>query len=640
MAQGIVSHVNGDVKTETANQRKYYFVTPLGDQNRRLQIKSGKYLYQAVDSEINYFQGDGNGHFILRGGKSDAFLAESSYRAVMLDLISGNYITTDQMIPTVECLPGVDPAQFEIYRKTDSDVFTVEYYNVEGELQSSAEKPQEPLLLSQGDDESVDGTDYIFVGWTADPEKSQYLPLESSANLFDFEDLSKTASIKPAVKEEHSLLGYCDPEGANYISYDEAESLLSADGVLRLYPVYAVKGFAQAVTADEGGTMIVGVSDFKDDQMGAGGTAGNNERWLGSIDIEVYRDGEMWVPLSDDTGSGSSIGRRKLMARRDPDVRATMYFPYHNDDAADLNIKFIEDGTTTDTLYEYMSSSTFDAKEPTEQYIIDAVMAEQGGSEDGLKFKYNWLDPEYGGQLDNVKGGSVVKIYVTTRYQVKYYLDSGDGNGYQELTSEKYLDENYYTTAGTEQAVENIKSGSDYYVTPDDDDLGNLIKKTQNLSDGFVDTGMIRGEYSTFLYKFNEYPHLIDPLPELPDESEIPEGTELDRDEWVIRVPKLTDSDSAEGTRAWAHEVRALSSDEFAALSLKEAGTAAPGGSIEVTDTVYGTGTTAMTFRQDYYDDNTNTYHLYARVLAGVTVEKTVIGGEAEADQEFSFTLT
>ena len=40
---------------------------------------------------------------------------------------------------------------------------------------------------------------------------------------------------------------------------------------------------------------FIGLTDVKDLQEGGDGTPEARERWLGSIDVEIYKDGAPWV---------------------------------------------------------------------------------------------------------------------------------------------------------------------------------------------------------------------------------------------------------------------------------------------------------------------------------------------------------
>ncbi|MBR0154293.1 MAG: hypothetical protein IJM26_10960 [Lachnospiraceae bacterium] len=48
-----------------------------------------------------------------------------------------------------------------------------------------------------------------------------------------------------------------------------------------------------------------------------------------------------------------------MPAEEEEEATATMYFTYHNDDAADLNIKFILESVTDDELADYLSNGDF-----------------------------------------------------------------------------------------------------------------------------------------------------------------------------------------------------------------------------------------------------------------------------------------
>lgn len=210
--------------------------------------------------------------------------------------------------------------------------------------------------------------------------------------------------------------------------------------------------------------------------------------------------------------------------------------------------------------------------------------------------------------MENVKGGSTVKVYVTTKYQVKYYLDKRDGSGYQELTGEKYKDEKFYTTPGTENAVKTLVSSVDYVV--DEDHYVKLLNQTPSDSDRFKDERIVRGEYSKFLYKFDDYEHVF-PVPALPAGEELPSSTMLDDSQWVLRDPDL-------------------------AAYTKQA----PSRSYAITGTAYGTGNTLYAYKGASLGDTTNTYHLYASVLSGLTVEKIVQNAkDGDADTAFEFTI-
>lgn len=624
-AQGVSSNAIGTAKKETSSQRKYESVVPLGNQQYFLYIKADKYGYVPYvtrTSEVNFFRGSADGYFTLRGGKEGAYLTVSSYTTQKLDVSTGRYVAGDPVM-TFATTNTTTPDEFEVYKKASTtETFTVEYYDEGMELAKKEIRPQEPLTLRQNDDLKKDDTSYVFVGWTADPTKAGLLPLEDSANLYDYNDLSKVASVTDEAKEAYGLLGNCNPDASNIVSYDTLKPFVNGDGVLKLYPVYAVRGFSSYVTGDEGDIHVIGITDVKDLQMGGDGNPEAAERWLGSINVKIYKDGALWVSetnkdQSPDGTSGTSStsgasanafgkmsvnrGVYTLAKLGDPAETgnsATMYFAYHNDDAADLNIKFIEDVVEAE-LADYLSNDDFSAFEPTEKYVIDAVYAEQGGSEDGLKYRYNWMDKEHGGQLDNVKGGSTVEVYVTTKYQVKYYFDAeGDGT-YKELpnvpdgmnTDEGYTNPNFYTTPGTEIAV-NERLGIADYVVMSDNEYSDLMERTPSLTTTFRDEPISRGEYQKFVYKFDDYEHVIPimPLPTPPD------GFELDSDAWTIHPEAGVDG---------VELVRGA----------EEPPTVAPSSDYPVTETTYGTGNSKWAYKDaDKLGDTTMTYHLYIAV--------------------------
>ncbi|MBQ8026220.1 MAG: Cna B-type domain-containing protein [Oscillospiraceae bacterium] len=600
MAQGGATNAIGSAKSANKTQEKYDSVVGLGAGAKyKLWIKEPGWtslIYYGQKAEVNFFCEDGQ--FYLRGGKSDAWLGFSDYTRQIYNFRTGEYTYI-----TRDCFTTVSKDKrvpVEIYKRGTPESITVNYYDVDnlnGDPKKTETKSEGLLGLPQDADVKHNGEDYIFVGWTRDKEKAGYLGKDESANLYDFDDLSRVASIKQDVKETCGLLGDCNPEASNTFKIQASD--LGEDKTLDLYPVYAWRGRTEVVSWDENGTMILGVSDYKDLQAGHDGTVDVRERWLGSIDIEVYRDGVLVKSGSAPSRPSGAPGRRTINAARggalkanSGDVTARLYFAYHNDDAADLNIKFIADTVTRETLMPYLRDGDFSTTTPSDDYIIDAVYAEQGGSEDGLKYMYNWLDPEVGGQLDNVRGGSTVKIYVTTRYQVKYYYDNGETDGYVELKSEKYLDENYYTTAGTENAINEKKADSDYLVTSESE-YSKLLEKTPSDTTRFTDEAIRRGEYSKFLYNFNEYPHVIS-IPALPEGEEIPEGAVLDSDTWTVR--------DAKGK----------------AMLYEGSSSVAPSSRLTVTDTTYGTGNTVWSYTDENLDDVTNTYHLYIRVKRDV----------------------
>lgn len=575
-AQGVVTNATGTAKSETNKQRKYESVFSIAN-NYILYIKAetlgmGGLFTNKTTAETSFLPGDEPGTFYIRGGKSTHWIGTSEYAKQQISLGDGSY-SYSAARPTFTTVETEDRVPFEIYkRSTVTDTFTVEYYDETGTtLDKKETKPQDTFVLTQKQDMKHGDTDYIFVGWTTDPEKAGFLSLADSANLYDYDDIAKKGEVKQASRDALGLLGNCSPENQNYIEYSSIEDKV-VEGVLKVYPVYAIKGYSSAVSANEENRMIIGASDFKDMQMSGDGTHSTSERWLGSINIEVYKDGELWVPGS----GGSTIGKKKA---RGGSTSATLYFAYHNDNAADLNIKFIADGITAETLYGYMSSGDFNTQEPSENYRIDAVWAEQGGSEDGLKYRYNWMSSDVGGQLDNVKGGSTVKIYVTTKYQVKYYFDDGSDSGYQQLTDDPWTDDGLYVTPGTRLAIEEMQNEHTSYLVKAGNDYDKLISRTPSLTTTFKDENISRGAYSEFLYEFEEYDEAFD-VARLPDP---PAGKTLKSNKWAIKNSHMNDVHSTDPESVW-----------------------------QMQGTSYGTGNTIYAYKGA--SDQENTYHLYAEV--------------------------
>ena len=201
------------------------------------------------------------------------------------------------------------------------------------------------------------------------------------------------------------------------------------------------------------------------------------------------------------------------------------------------------------------------------------MYAKQGGSEDGLKYEYNWLT-DHGGQLDNVEGGSTINVYVTSVYQVEYYLDN------ELLTGDTWKNVNYYTTRVRKKPLQKRKRkrmqptwsawmrGNKYRDLMDPKSVGNT----------FMDDAIKRGDYSSFAYSIHNYNHTIQ-LAKLPS---APEGYVLTASTWAMK-----DKDR------------------------KLLATLAPQAKYAVTGTAYGTGNTEKNAWLDE-DDTFPTFHLYA----------------------------
>ena len=131
--------------------------------------------------------------------------------------------------------------------------------------------------------------------------------------------------------------------------------------------------------------------------------------------------------------------------------------------------------------------------------MIDGVYASQGGSEDGLYFSLNWMT-EHGGQLDNVEGGSTVEVYVTTMYNVKYYLDD------VLITENDWVNSSTYTTLGTFNALTDKEAAADYLVKERNNPLAEYMPGDNGTFKDQDENGnelITRGEYQEFLYTFS-----------------------------------------------------------------------------------------------------------------------------------------
>ena len=521
-------------------------------------VKNSSFL--ASDDKECMLTYNSTGDIILRGAK----------QWLKYDTENGKFTTSDSE-------EAATPIQIWAVNEPEGKIVTVNFHD---DSNTTSQEAKGSLVLPGRADEKKGNVIYTFVGWSTKKDQATYLGLDESCDLYDFDDTTKTGSIKDSAKEEFNLIGHCNPEKTDSID----PSKFATSGQLDLYPVYAVKGYSAAVTANETAdgadgkeTQIIGISDWKDLQ-GSDNSQLDREKWLGRIYVNVYKDGELWVNS------------------------APMYFQYHNDDAADVNLKFISDEllkdyemqnsetqnsetqngetqngetqngeTQNDPLYAYLSDqNVFPEKSQKGNYVIDAVYAKQGGSEDGLKYEYNWLT-DHGGQLDNVEGGSTINVYVTSVYQVEYYLDD------KLLEDSTWVDTHYYTTPGTDNEFGKQETNANYQVSMDKDNEYRDLMDPKSVGNTFMDDAIKRGDYSSFAYSIHNYNHTI-PLAQLPD---APEGYVLTASTWAMK-----DKDG------------------------KLLATLAPQANYAVTGTTYETGTTKNAWLDN--DDTFPTFHLYA----------------------------
>ena len=235
MAQGGATNAIGSAKSANKKQEKYDSVVGLGQNaTQKLWIKEPGWtdsLYYGQKAEVNFFFEDGQ--FYLRGGKSDAWLGNARYSRSVYDSNTGKYSTEvhDHFL-TVEKNNRVP---VEIYKRGTLETIKVNYYDVndlDGAPAKTETKPEGMIGLPQEEDVEHNDEDYIFVGWTKDKEKTGYLSKDESTNIFDFDDISRTASVREELREERGLLGDCDPEASNTIKIKASDL---EDNTLDLY---------------------------------------------------------------------------------------------------------------------------------------------------------------------------------------------------------------------------------------------------------------------------------------------------------------------------------------------------------------------------------------------------------------------
>lgn len=516
-----------------------------------------------------------------------------------------------------------DPrVQVEIYSYTVPDDYTaVKFMESDHETEYSVSLVAGPdkyvTLIGEMEEVEHEGQAYTFVGWTLDETQNTFLTLEESCGIFDFNSSYGTGTITEEAKAAYKLLGTCNPmilwritlqellnEIATLNTLSDEPVGVAEPSEIKLYPVYARKSFDSAVAAFDGDTGVVGISDWKDLQGGVT-TRQDRDKWISYITVNIYKDGELWVESQ------------------------PLYFSYHDDNAADLNLKWLDgntDASDASALYQFMSKcgpDAFPETSPVGAYVIDAVIAEQGAGESGMKYDYNWMTT-YGGQLDNVHGASlnadgtkkisVVDVYVTTLYNVRYYLDD------EPITAPEWVNDRLYATKGTEDAFA-AKSGSrnvQYPVTASN--LNGLMdRNTKTVNDGkghtsthFNDGGkMERGKYYGFSYQFGTYDHVFE-VAESPEEL-VPADRSMDSIEWTLKG-----GPAGEAGVAWASDYE---------VGGKGA-------------TSYKTGNTGYAY-QDTPTAIAYTYHLHAYTKTGyISVTKNVTGTAGEKNREFTFTVT
>lgn len=389
---------------------------------------------------------------IQQEASNDFFDEMHENETMRYKLRQGNYyIGWDRInknfIPVTNIDDGV---LFDYYsNKTIYDLTYVNYYNEQGTLLHSID--------TYGNDFSENPywswTESLLLGWTDDIEKAGYIEREENENLFVYNPLYGTVKINDNIINKYSIkekLSDCKKE----------------NDTVNLYPILTINNdlLVKNYIGSNNNKKIIGVSDWKNTQENKTDEyLDEHEKHQGSINIEVYLDGKIWLP------------------------QEKVYFRYDNDDAADLNIKFLNDNISD--IDTYLTSKD-DFQASPYNYKIVSVYAEQGNSEEGLYEKFNWMSQD-GGQLDNVKGGSTVKIYLTSKYTAKYYFND-------ELYK---VDELLYTPTATKKAVANNSKNSEYIIN--DNSNNSLLNKTEDIT-FFKSDKIGRGKFVPFNYELLE----------------------------------------------------------------------------------------------------------------------------------------
>lgn len=573
---------------------------------------------------------NGKQKIYVRGNGESTYLGYDS---------NGNFtgrLSQDGKLPKVDDLPQESgeriPVQIYVAVPEESERISIEYYDENGNVNtiSYAKAGQGKITLaSKIENKEYNGYIYSLVGWTMTKPENTFLSLDDSCNIFDYDPSEgvKRGRILQKIQDEYDLIGECNPDLPTTLDL----STVSGGETIKLYPVYAVRGFDKVVTADDGGMRIVGVTDWKSDP--AQGLANyyfdaEREKWLGYIDVQIFKDGIEWT-------------------------NTRMYYRYHNDDTADLSIKFIVDGLVDcfeesedmpDPLYQYMNTfedDYFPDYDQSGHFIIDAVIAKQGGSEDGLLYRLNWMT-DHGGRLDNVAGKSTVQIFVTTKYNVKYYLDDdylGDGE-YQgnAITGNAWLTDGHFSTPGTENLFNEFDKNTQIKVRQDSEDTVYGLMMRQEFTEedmgkpdgerwdvtgkfeydqSFRD-GEVRAEPEIFSYFMHDSRHAIQ-LAKSPEEL-VADGYALISKFWDFKDESMT----KRSTFDWS---------ELFTLDGTEHGTGNTIGSYKDMARAYEVSQASA--------DTPYTFHLYAysAVPGNLTVSKTVTGDGGDTNKAFTFTV-
>lgn len=451
---------NEDIKSESEGQLKLHGLKQNDPKNKNPYIMldaddNGNFVsYSKSRKEMSFYFNDDNTLY-LRGSKSDRWIGWGEFEDENGETKEG-FVSVSSKAEAVKFniyWLDVQNSQVNFYN-TDKETlygggpyyyYYGDYEQITGSTNYLSNRMKSPIKLGE-----ADGNGNIFAGWTINKEKSGIFDLnEKLENIYDAD-----TGLNEEFMSEYGIVNSTDYFDTDSISTPESYTDYWGNTyniyTVDLYPVYIKHATTKAALVNDPNIKaLVGATDWKDSQKlspthatatnnaltaAANGTTEEKDTqvWQGSINVETYVDGKLYGT---------------------PDK---LYFQYHNDDAADVILKFVDDsklaaqtGGDADTkLQQYLlDESILPATSQDGKYTIDAVIAEQAGSEDGLKYAYNWVN-EKGARLDNVKGGSTIKVYMSNKFQVKYYLDD------QELTDDAHQDESYYASDATLKAIE------------------------------------------------------------------------------------------------------------------------------------------------------------------------------------------
>lgn len=140
----------------------------------------------------------------------------------------------------------------------------------------------------------------------------------------------------------------------------------------------------------------------------------------GSLNIEIYKDGTKVKNISEDT-----LGQYITNLTTDPDGQTT-----------DVELNYQNDKVVVGYQYDTYNAADLQFS-VSEGYVLQAVEGTFIVGQNGCNgINQNKKSGTY--TVDNVDGDSTLKLYLSTAYQVKYYLDG------VEATDSKLIDNNIY----------------------------------------------------------------------------------------------------------------------------------------------------------------------------------------------------